>query len=97
MSLPKGGVKNIDSLEFDIKFEQSLFRSKSKSDLTEILFDEKKFQTFIHVVPIQVVVIPSQIIQSGQTPPRVMVEIFAPLVLPATLHDLPPNYPQRMK
>ena len=94
-SFPKGGLKIIDDLEFDIKFEQSLFRSKSESDLTEILFDEKKFQTFIHVVPIQVVVIPSQIIQSGQTPPRVMATRFSPFA--ASLHDLPQNYAQRIK
>ena len=62
MSFPKGGVKIIDDLEFDIKFEQSLFRSKSKSDLTEIVFDKKKFQTFIPIVPIHLVVIPNQII-----------------------------------
>jgi hypothetical protein len=76
---------------------KSLFRSKSESDLTEIVFDEKKFQTFIPTVPIPTVVIPNQIIQLGQTPPRVMVARFSPLVLPGTLHDLPQNYAQRIK
>jgi hypothetical protein len=28
LSLPKDGVKGLDDLEFDIKFEQILFRSK---------------------------------------------------------------------
>jgi hypothetical protein len=96
-SFPKDGVKSIDDLEFDIKFEQTLFRSKSESDLTEILFDEKKFQSFIIVVPIQTVVIPSHIVQPGQGPPRIMATRFSPLVLPAQLHDLPQNYAQRIK
>jgi len=29
LSLPKDGVKSIDDLDFDIKFEHILFRSKS--------------------------------------------------------------------
>jgi hypothetical protein len=97
LSLPKDGVKSIDDLEFDIKFEQTLFRSKSESNLTEILFDEKKFQSFISVVPIQTVVIPSQIVQPVQSPPKTMATRYAPLVLPAQLHDLPQNYNQRIK
>jgi hypothetical protein len=41
LSLPKDGVKSIDDLDFDLKFEQTLFRSKSESNLNEIIFDEK--------------------------------------------------------
>jgi len=65
--------------------------------LTEIIFDKKKFQNFIPIVPIPAIVIPNQIIQLGQTPPRVMVAIFSPLVLPISLHDLPQIYAQRIK
>jgi hypothetical protein len=77
------GVKSIDGLDFDIKFEQTLFRSRSKSNLTQILFDENKFQSFISIVPIQTVVIPSQIVQPVQIRPKTMAARFSPLVLPA--------------
>jgi hypothetical protein len=62
LTFPKGGVEIIDDLKFDIKSEQPLFRSNLESYLTEIVFDEKKFQTFIPTVPITIVVIPNQII-----------------------------------
>jgi len=74
-----------------------LFIYKSESNLTEILFDEKKFQSFISIVPIKTVVIPSQIVQLGQSPPKTMATRHAPLVLPAQLHDLSQNYNQSIK
>jgi hypothetical protein len=43
LSLPKYGVQRIDDLEFDLLFEQTLFKSKSESYLNEIIFDEKRF------------------------------------------------------
>jgi hypothetical protein len=43
LSFPKDRVKSIDDLDFDIKFEQTLFRSRSESNLNEVLFDEKNF------------------------------------------------------
>ena len=43
LSLPKDGVKSIDDLDFDLKFEKTLFRSRSESKLNEIIIDEKKF------------------------------------------------------
>jgi hypothetical protein len=97
LSFPKDGVKSIDDLDFDIEFEHTLFRSKLDSKLTEILFDEKKFQSFISVVPIQIVVIPSQISQPVYNPPRTMVARYAPLFLPTQFHDLPQNYNHRIK
>jgi hypothetical protein len=90
LSLPKDGVKSIDDLDFDLKFEQTLFRSRSESNLNKIIFDEKKFQSLIPTVPIQTV-------QIAQNPPRAMATRFSPLVLPAQLHDLPQNYNQRIK
>jgi hypothetical protein len=96
LSFPKYGVKSIDDLGFDIKFEQNLFISKLESNLKEVMFDEKKFQFLISTVPIQTVVILSQIVQLVQNPPRSMETIFSPLVLPAQLHDLPQNYNQRI-
>ena len=47
VSLPKEGVIRVEDLEFDEKFELSLFRSKSDSDLTQIVFDLERFNTFI--------------------------------------------------
>jgi hypothetical protein len=73
LCLPKDGVKSIDDLDFDLKFEQTLFRSRSKSNLNEIIFDEKKFQTLISTTPIQIVAISTQTIQPIQTPLRAMV------------------------
>jgi hypothetical protein len=97
ISLLKDGVKSVDDLDFDIKFEQTLFRPKSESNLKEVMFDEKKFQSLISTIPIQIVVIPSQIVQPVQNPPGAMEARFSPLVLLAQLHDLPQNYNQIIK
>jgi hypothetical protein len=47
-SLPKNGVKAIQDMDFDIKFEQSLFRSNSESYMSQIIFDEKRFLLLIN-------------------------------------------------
>ena len=39
LSLPKDEVTSIEDLEFDVKFEQSLFITKSESRLDETIFD----------------------------------------------------------
>ena len=36
----------MDGLKFDIKFEQSFFRSKSDSDLSEVVIDIPRLNTF---------------------------------------------------
>jgi hypothetical protein len=95
LSLPKDGFKSIDDLDFDLKFEQTLFRSRSEYKLNEIIFDENKFQSLIPIVPIQTIpihIVPAQTIRIAQNPPRAMAARFAPLALPAQLHDLPQNY-----
>jgi hypothetical protein len=97
LSLPKDRVKRIDDIDFDLLFEQTMFRSKTESYLNEIIFDEKKFQSLIPTNPPQVVVISTEIVQPVQIPPRVMVARFTPLAFPAQLHDLPHNYNQRIK
>ena len=43
ISLPAEGVESIDDIIFDVKFEHTLFKSKSKSDLTQLVFDPKYF------------------------------------------------------
>jgi hypothetical protein len=43
LSLPKYGVTSIDDIEFDVKFEQTLLRKKSKYCLNETLFDKRRF------------------------------------------------------
>ena len=47
ISLPKEGVISVDDLQFDIKFEHSLFRSKSNSNLSHTIFYLEKFKSFI--------------------------------------------------
>jgi len=54
---PKDGVKSIEDLDFEIKFEQTLFRTKSESKLNEIIFDEKRFQDLIFATCIKPLVI----------------------------------------
>lgn len=46
-SLPKEAVKSTEYISFDIKLEDTLFRSKSKSNLSQIVFDIERFKTFI--------------------------------------------------
>jgi hypothetical protein len=58
LSFPKDGVTSIEDLEFDVKFEQSLFRTKSESRLNETIFDEKRFQDLILAVSVRPVVTP---------------------------------------
>ena len=46
-SLPKEGVKSIDDISFDVKFENSIYRRKSESYLSHTVFDNKRFKTCI--------------------------------------------------
>ena len=46
-SLVSDSIKILDSLKFDLKFEQSLFRSKSYSDLSEVVVDIPGLNTFV--------------------------------------------------
>ena len=59
LSLPKDGVTRIEDLEFDVKFEQTLFRTKSESCLSETNFDEKRFQELILAASSRPIVIPT--------------------------------------
>lgn len=96
LSLPKDGVKSIEDLDFDLKFEQTLFRTRSESNLNEIIFDEKRFHDLILAAPIRPAVIPTQNNQPLQVLPAAMATRFSPLVLPTQLHDLPRDYNQRI-
>jgi hypothetical protein len=60
LSLPKDRVTSIEDLEFDVKFEQALFRTKSESCLSETIFDEKRFQDLILATSARPIVIPAQ-------------------------------------
>jgi hypothetical protein len=86
LSLTKDSVKSIDDLNFDTLFEQTLFRSKSETNLDDIVFDHKRFQALIRN---NIPKIPNH--------PRAMASRFFPLVLPAQLYDLPQNYSQIIK
>jgi MinD-like ATPase involved in chromosome partitioning or flagellar assembly len=60
LSLTKDGVTSIEDLDFDLKFEKTLFRTKSESCLNEIIFDEKRFQDLILATSTKPLVIPTQ-------------------------------------
>jgi hypothetical protein len=60
LSLPKDELTSIEDLEFDVKFEQILFRTKSDSCLRETIFDEKRFQDLILSAYTKPLVIPAQ-------------------------------------
>ena len=47
VSLETDSVKTIDDLKFDLKFEHSLFDSKSYSNLSEVVIDIPRLNTFI--------------------------------------------------
>ena len=47
VSFPKEGFISVDYLQFYMKFEQSLFKSKLDSDLVQIVFHHGIFNTFI--------------------------------------------------
>jgi hypothetical protein len=85
-SLSKDGTQSTDDLEFDAFFEQTLFRSKSETNLDEIVFDQKRFQALV-----------SNNIPQILNLPRAMAAKFSPLIFPAQLHDFPQNYSHRIK
>ena len=47
ISLSPESVKTVDGIKFDLKFEQSLFISKSNSDLSRVVIDILGLNTFI--------------------------------------------------
>jgi hypothetical protein len=60
ISFPKDRVTSIEDLEFEVKFEQALFRTKSKSCLSETIFDEKRFQDLVLAASARPIVIHTQ-------------------------------------
>jgi hypothetical protein len=60
LSFPRDGLTSIEDLVFDVKFEQSLFRTKSESCLNETIFDEKRFQDLVLAASVKPVVTPAQ-------------------------------------
>ena len=46
LSLLVEGIKSIDHIIFDEKFEQTLFRSKSGSYLSQVIFDRERLISF---------------------------------------------------
>ena len=78
---PKYGVTSIEDLDFDLKFEQTLFITKSESCLNEIIFDEKRFQDLILAASTKPLVIHTQNQQPLQFLTVAMATRFSPLVL----------------
>jgi hypothetical protein len=60
LSLPKDGVTSIEDLDFDVKFEQNLFKTKSESCLNEVIFEERRFQDLILAASAKPIVIHTQ-------------------------------------
>jgi hypothetical protein len=87
--LPKDGVKSIEDHDFNLKVEQTLFKTKYESSLSEIIFDEKRFQDLILAASTKTSVIPTQNHQPLQVLTAAMVARFTPLVIPTQLHDFP--------
>jgi hypothetical protein len=92
LSFPKDGVKSIEDREFDVKFEQTLFKTKSESCLNKVIFDKKRFQDLILAISTKPIVIHSQNQNLIQVLIAAMEARFSPLVLPAQLHDFPQKY-----
>ena len=46
-SLATDSVKTLDGLKFDLKFQHSLFKSKSDLDMKEVVIDIPRLNTFI--------------------------------------------------
>ena len=95
--MPKDGIKRIEDLDFDLKFEQTLFRTRSESNLNEIIFNEKRVQDLISSSSIRPVVIHTQNNWPLQVLTVAMATRIPPLVLPTQLHDLPWDYNKRIK
>jgi hypothetical protein len=96
-SFPKEGATSIEGLEFDVKFEQILSRTKFEPCLRETIFDEKRFQELILAASSRPLVIPAQNQQALRPLTVAMEAIFSPLILPPQLHDLPQDYNLRIK
>jgi hypothetical protein len=90
-------VTSIEDLDFDLKFEQTLFITKSESCLNEIIFDEKRFQYLILAASTKPLVIHTQNQHPLQVLTASMAARFSPLVLHAQLHDMPWEYNHRIK
>ena len=46
-SLSSDSIKTLDGIKFDLKFEQSMFRSKSDSELSEVVIDIPRLNKFV--------------------------------------------------
>ena len=97
LSFPKDGVTSIEDLDFDFKFEQTMFKTKSKSCLNNIIFHEKMFQDLILDSSTKPLVVHTQNQQPLQFLTTTTAARFSLLVLPSQLHDFPQEYNQRIK
>ena len=93
--------------KWEINVENGLFKSKSEFDLKNVEFNPRRLESHLldslwRDLQQSAKVKETPIIQNIQNssvppiPPRPMVARFAPLRLPAVMHDLPQNYSQRI-
>jgi hypothetical protein len=85
-------VTSIEDLYFDLKIEQTLFRTKYESCFNKIIFDKKRFQDLFLAASTKPLMIPTQNQQPLQVLTASMAASFSPLVLPSQLHDFPREY-----
>ena len=114
-SLPTESVKCFTSFDFDKETDQSFPRSRSETELCQVLTSPERPNTFrptqqpSHPSSTPVVQSPVSYPTTLVSPsipsytvvfsslPIVMATRFAPLALPAQLHDLPLGYSQRIR
>ena len=92
--------------EWEVDTAKNLLRTKSESDLKNTEFNPRRLEYYLLdslwrdlQQTTKVETSTSQSTQSSSlpvNPPRPMAARFAPLHLPAVLHDLPQNYSQRI-
>ena len=89
--------------EWEINVEKGLLKSKYEYDLKNVEFNPRGLESYLldslwrdlqqsTKVEERLIVQTIQISSVHPNPPRPMVARFAPLHLPAVLHDLPQNY-----
>ena len=93
--------------KWEIDIEKGLLKSKSESDLENVEFNPRRLESYLLDSPwrdlqqsakVEEAPIIQNILNSSipPIPSRPMVARFAPLRLPAVLHDRPQNYSQRI-
>ena len=103
---PSSSPDSHNNLGWETDIAQNLLRTKSESDLANTEFNPHRLETYLldsirgNVQQAPETYTPAsdhtQTVPVPVNPPTPMAARFAPLRLPAALHDLPQNYSQRI-